>query len=62
MVFASLPPESGLDAAGLAARIAQYNVKVGVAGARRLRMVTHYWIDDAAVDRTIAAFKQVLGK
>jgi threonine aldolase len=60
MVFASLPPESSLDASGLALRIAQHKVKIGVAGARRLRMVTHYWIDDEAVERTIAAFQKVL--
>jgi threonine aldolase len=60
MVFASLPPETSINAAGLASRIAQHNVKVGVAGSRRLRMVTHYWIDDAAIERTIAAFQTVL--
>jgi threonine aldolase len=29
-------------------------------GSRRFRLVTHYWIDDAAVEKTIQAFEQVL--
>jgi hypothetical protein len=27
---------------------------------RRFRLVTHYWIDDIAVDKTIAAFQEIL--
>jgi hypothetical protein len=27
---------------------------------RRFRLVTHYWIDDEAVDKTVYAFGQVL--
>jgi len=28
---------------------------------RRLRLVTHYWIDDEAVEKSVAAFKKALG-
>jgi len=28
---------------------------------RRFRFVTHYWIDDAAVERTVEALRQVIG-
>ena len=27
---------------------------------RRFRLVTHYWIDDAAVEKSISAFKKTL--
>jgi hypothetical protein len=37
-----------------------HGIQVGAVGAHRMRLVTHYWIDDQAVDRTIAAFRQVL--
>jgi threonine aldolase len=36
-------------------------VLVSDAGERRFRLVTHYWIDDAGVEKTIAAFRLVLG-
>jgi hypothetical protein len=29
-------------------------------GSRRFRLVTHYWIDDQAVEKTIQAFEKVL--
>jgi hypothetical protein len=29
-------------------------------GARRFRLVTHFWINDAAIDATIAAFAETL--
>jgi hypothetical protein len=31
-----------------------------VVGERSFRLVTHYWIDDQAVDMTLAAFQKVL--
>ncbi len=30
------------------------------AGHRRFRLVTHYWVDDAGVDKTVRAFSEVL--
>jgi hypothetical protein len=40
--------------------MAEKGVRVGVVGAQRFRLVTHYWIDDAAVERAVAAFGQAL--
>ena len=54
---ANIPP---LSAAELAQRLAAYGVRVGVVGSRRFRLVVHYWIDDAAVEQTVAAFKASL--
>ena len=36
-------------------------IRVGVAGSRSFRLVVHYWIDDEGIDRTVAAFKELLG-
>lgn len=61
MVFLSLKDDPGIGPASqVAQRLAERGVKVGVVGARRFRLVTHYWIDDAAVDRASAAFAEVL--
>ncbi len=60
MVFVSLAEDVPLDGHAFAARLADKGVKVGVVGARRFRLVTHYWIDDAAVEKAGSAFEAVL--
>ncbi len=62
MIFFDLNPKAELDAAGLVASIAKEGIKLAPSGARRIRLVLHYWIDDAAVNRTLAAFRKELGK
>jgi hypothetical protein len=37
-----------------------FGVLVDPENARRFRLVTHYWIDDDAVEKTIAAFQRAL--
>jgi threonine aldolase len=60
MVFAALEEGSPLTAPQLAQRLLECGVKVGAVGSRRMRLVTHYWIDDSAVERTVEAFQRVL--
>jgi threonine aldolase len=61
MIFMSLNNEVGhMDAQAVADQLLEKGVKVGAVGARRFRLVTHYWIDDAAVDRAAEAFSEVL--
>jgi threonine aldolase len=60
MVFVSLAEDVPADAAQVASRLAELGVMVGHTGPRAFRLVTHYWIDDDAVERTVAAFGQVL--
>jgi threonine aldolase len=66
MVFLNLAQETvsmdagALDAGAVAARLADHGVLVGVTGRHRFRLVTHYWIDDADVDRAVDAFRAVL--
>lgn len=61
MVFLSLADDTQIGTASqVAQRLADHGVKVGVVGARRFRLVTHYWIDDDAVAQAISAFRSVL--
>lgn len=60
MVFPSLGSEVKGNAAEIARKLAAEGIKVGVTGERRLRLVTHAWVDDAAVEQTLGAFEKVL--
>ncbi len=61
MIFMSLNGDvAELDAQAVADRLLKKGVKVGAVGSRRFRLVTHYWIDDVAVDRAAAAISEVL--
>jgi threonine aldolase len=60
MIFCSLKEDVPLDAGQVAAKLAERNVRVGIVGSRRFRIVTHYWIGDADVDQAVAAFKDAL--
>ncbi len=60
MVFLNLSDQVGLTAPEVAEKLKSLGVKVGATGKRRFRLVTHYWIDDAGVEKTIAGFKTVL--
>lgn len=60
MVYLSLDETTPLDAPTLAQRLAAYRIRVDVEGPRRFRLVTHYWIDDQAVEQVIQAWAEVL--
>jgi threonine aldolase len=60
MVFLNLAEQIPLTAKQISQRLADRGVLAGVTGTRRFRLVTHYWIDDEAVGRAIAAFRLVL--
>jgi threonine aldolase len=60
MVFVSLAASVTKSAGEIAERLRQSGIRVGVVSARGFRLVTHYWIDDQAVERTILAFKEAL--
>jgi threonine aldolase len=59
MIFMSLAENFPADAKQVADELSKKGVRVGVVGERRFRLVTHYWIDDAAVDKAIVAFQEV---
>lgn len=60
MVYLNLEPSLNLNAAQLADRLTAQQVRVGVVGERRFRLVLHYWITDEDVHRTVQAFAQAL--
>jgi threonine aldolase len=62
MVFATLVDGTPGTAAEVAARLLEYGIKIGVAGPRRFRMVTHYWVDDTSVERAIQALHAVFAE
>jgi threonine aldolase len=59
MVFAALYGGQR-TAAQVAAELKTQGILVGAVAADRFRMVLHNWVDDEDVDRTVAAFRQVL--
>ncbi len=60
MVFFDLAPHVKLSASEIYDRLAPEGILVGLRTERRFRLVTHCWIDDAGVDRAVAAFANVL--
>jgi len=60
MVFCALDEKVPWNANQVAASLTQRGVRVGAIGERRFRLVTHYWISDAAIDTAIQAFAEVL--
>ncbi len=61
MVFVSLADEVALEAEPIAKRLHQeFAVRVGVVAPRQFRLVTHAWIDDEGVQRTLQAFSRVV--
>jgi threonine aldolase len=60
MVFLNLTNSARLNAREIGQRLVEHGIKVGVVGLQRLRLVTHYGIEDADIEQTIAAFGEVL--
>ena len=60
MVFLSLTPDVKFRTDELIEKLKALGVLIGATGDRKYRLVTHYWIEDAGVEKTIAAFRSVL--
>ena len=60
MVFFSLTPKIQLSAFEVEVKLKAQGVLVSATDQRRFRLVTHYWIDDPAINKTVAAFGEVL--
>lgn len=60
ILYFSLAPQVTLTAAEVAARLREYGILIGPRSARSFRAVTHYWIDDEGIERTLAALREVL--
>lgn len=61
MVFFKIDKDMIPTIAGqVAERMAEYGIKLGVTGRFRFRLVTHYWIDDQAVELTAEKLAEIL--
>jgi threonine aldolase len=59
MVFPSLEGLS-ISPRTITEKLGVKKIKIGIIGKNRFRMVTHYWITDDGIERTIKAFKELL--
>jgi len=60
MIFFDLAASVKLSPAQIERQLAERGVLTSASGPRRFRLVTHVWIDQAGVDKTVAAFREVL--
>lgn len=60
MVFLNLSESFPVDARQVSERLRAAGIRVHPSGARRFRLVVHYWIDDSGVDMTIDGFRSIL--
>ena len=60
MVYMNLAEEVSISTQRIGKKMKDFGVLVDSENARRFRLVTHYWIDDDAVEKVISAFKDVL--
>jgi threonine aldolase len=60
MVYLNLADDVMTNTEQIAERLKKLGVLVDAENARRFRLVTHYWINDEAVEKSISAFKEAL--
>ncbi|MFN8413618.1 MAG: low-specificity L-threonine aldolase [Anaerolineales bacterium] len=60
MVFFDLADRIKLTENQIVEEMKKFGVLVDWAGPRRFRLVTHYWVDDAGVEKAIKGFAEVL--
>ena len=60
MVYLNFSEGVKINPNQISERMKELGVLIDADSTRRLRLVTHYWIDDAAVERTVSAFREVL--
>jgi threonine aldolase len=61
MVYLNLSDDVNLTSGQVVERIKKFGVILDAENSRRFRLVTHYWVDDVGVERTISGFREVLG-
>ncbi|MGB8984689.1 MAG: low-specificity L-threonine aldolase [Anaerolineales bacterium] len=60
MVYLNLAEDVTVNALQVGEKMKDLGVLVDPENERRFRLVTHYWIDDEAVERTVSAFQKAL--
>ena len=60
MIYFNLADEFSDKALQIAEKMKALGVLVDADGSKRFRLVTHYWVDDAGVEKTVNAFENAL--
>jgi threonine aldolase len=60
MVYLNLADEVKINSKQVSEKMRKLGLLIDSENTRRFRLVTHYWIDDGAVERTISAFEESL--
>jgi threonine aldolase len=60
MVYLNLADDVNIDSRQICEKVAPMGLFLDAENSRRFRLVTHYWIDNKAVERTVSAFREVL--
>ena len=60
MVYISLAPDVKENARDIEAKLRGNGVLVGVVAERQFRLVTHYWINERAIEACVKQFGNVL--
>jgi len=60
MIFLNLTNNVSISTHQIAEKMKEFGVLVDADHPRRFRLVTHYWIDDVGVEKSISAFKKSL--
>jgi threonine aldolase len=60
MVYMNLADGVEIDAQQVCDQVRSMGILLDAENRRRFRLVTHYWIDDQAVEKTILAFREIL--
>lgn len=60
MVFIKITKESSKHAKDIQKLLSEMDIKVGLIDENRMRMVTHYWISNDDVERTIKSFEKTM--
>jgi threonine aldolase len=60
MVYLDLSDDVKLDSKQVCEKARPMGILLDAENSRRFRLVTHYWIDDNGVEKTIAAFQEIL--
>lgn len=60
MVYIMLEEDVPFTAAEVIAKMKEKGIKIGPVGPRHFRLVTHYWITDEDIEKTLQAFREIL--
>lgn len=61
MVYLNIADDVKVDSWQIVERAKKAGVLLDAENARRFRLVTHYWVDDVGVEKTVSAFREALG-